>query len=268
MKKKICIIFTVLFGMIGMFGCGTEQKINKKEWIPDETITFLEESESRTETATENTTENETDIGEVAKNVLVIGNSITLGFGNHGMASSSPTTDYYYLLNAYLQEKNPGIHMKRLAGYGWENAVTSEERLSFLEENVEPQLDEHVDLIIIQLGDNINTDEKQVTFATDCEKMLEWFWQKRPKARILWVFGRYNLYNASVIQQACAKYSAEYVDISIISTDEKYTSSVGSEYEKEDGTIGVIKDYGVASHPGDYGMQVIYELIVKQLAYE
>ena len=131
-----------------------------------------------------------------------------------------------------------------------------------------PYLDENVDLVLIQMGDNVNTKEKRETFAKDCEKLLEWVQQQAPNARILWIFGRYNLDNATDILKACEIYGAEFVDISIVSTDEKYMSSLESNYEKEDGTIGVITDYGVASHPGDYGMEVIYSIIVEHLNYD
>ena len=74
--------------------------------------------------------------------------------------------------------------------------------------------------------------------------------------------------NATVIRQACKKYDAEYVDISIVSTDKKYQAELNSEYEKEDGTIGIIENPGVASHPNDVAMKVISELIIEQLGYE
>lgn len=245
-------------------GCSSVSTEDVMEWIPKDTV-LPDVKESMTE---EQQSVSEERIYPVAQDVLVIGNSITLGFGSHGMASSAVDTDYYYLLHEYLLKKNSNLKMMRIAGYGWEGSVTSEERLLFLEKSVLPELSEECDLIIIQLGDNVNTAEKLETFSVDAENILEWFREKRPNARILWVFGRYNLNNGLIIQAACEKYDVEYVDISITSKDDRYKAKLNDEYEKPDGSVGIITDAGVASHPSDEGMAVISEIIIKQLGYE
>lgn len=198
---------------------------------------------------------------------IVIGNSITLGFGSHGMASSDVDTDYYYLLYQHLQEKNPDVFLKRIPGYHWESGKTSEERLDFLNEHVAPEIDDTYDFILIQLGDNVNTPEKKETFSEDCKELLVWLRKKAPKAKIMWVFGRYNLNNATGIRDACSQNHAKYVDISVISTSEKYMSKIGAEYVLENGETGIITNGGVASHPNDEGMKVIFEKIAEAMSH-
>lgn len=203
----------------------------------------------------------------IPSKVLVIGNSLTIGFGTHGMASSDVDTDYYYLVKNFLSELNPEMVMERIAGNGWEGCTSTEQRQQYCESVFDEYLDSSCDLIIVQLGDNVNTNDKLATFPNDCIDLLTFLRNKAPEARIMWVFGRYNLSNASAIKEACEKCRAEFVDISIISTDAQYMSSIGSSYMKEDGTLGTITDAGVASHPGDLGMKVIADAIINQLDY-
>ena len=268
MRKLGYIIILILIYLAGCSNSGGDVVL---DWIPTEVTpaTNQNTNSEREELLESDVKGDENTISyPVAGNVIVIGNSITLGFGTHGMASSAVNTDYYYLLQQYLLRLNPDVKVKRVAGYGWESSVTSEERVEFLEKSIKPELPEQCDLIIIQLGDNVNTPEKQATFETDTYKFLDWIKTECPNVRVLWVFGRYNLSNSEAIRKACELYGAEYVDISVISTDDKYKAKINSEYEKEDGTMGVITDYGVASHPNDEGMRVIFDKIVEKLNYE
>ena len=289
MRKTIRMLVVMMSGLFLCAGCAPQQGENINDWIPKGITQGALESPAiegvipdslsdRTEQEEPIVTpdgtkvpkeegEKEKDISPVGK-VLVVGNSITLGFGTHGMASSASNTDYYYRVNQYLLEKNRSLEMKRIPGYAWEGGVSTEGRKRFWDETLKPELGDDCDLLIIQLGDNVNTPEKQETFAHDAKELLRMVKETVPEIRILWVFGRYNLSNADAIKSACAEYGAEYVDISIVSTDKKYQAELKSEYEKEDGTIGIIQDYGVASHPNDYGMQVISELIIEQLGYD
>ncbi len=284
MRKELCI--GVIIGLLLCAGCAMQQGEDINDWIPKGTTPYLagdvkedviiEDDRSSKEeydkTVVSDAEKEELQDGRkkypLPDKVLVVGNSITLGFGTHGMASSATDTDYYYRVNQYLLEKNRSLEMKRIPGYAWEGGVSAEGRKRFLEETLRPELGEDCDLLIIQLGDNVNTPEKQETFASDAKELLRMVKDTVPGIRILWVFGRYNLSNADAIKSACVEYEAEYVDISIVSTDKKYQAELKNEYEKEDGTIGVIQDYGVASHPNDYGMQVISELIIDQLGYD
>ena len=261
------IKYMCMFGMavsLLMGGCAPGLQKKELDWLPQEVPPEISNEVEKSEEVQEEPEETY----EVAQKVLVVGNSITLGFGTHGMASSAVDTDYYYLLNQYLLEKNPEVQMKRIPGYAWESGTSTEARNKFLEETLKPELRAGYDTLIIQLGDNVNMPEKLTTFANDADEMLRVIRETTPEIRILWVFGRYNLSNAVAIQQACKKHDAEYVDISVVSTGKKYQAEMNSEYEKEDGTIGIIQDHGVASHPNDVAMKVISELIIEQLDYD
>lgn len=198
--------------------------------------------------------------------VLVIGNSITSGFKTHGMASSDVDTDYYYLVNQYLLSVSPNVEMSRISGKGWEQATSSEKRNDYLKKFAE-SLTKDTDLVIIQLGDNVSSEEELATFPKDCVSFLKFIKESNPDARVLWVFGRYHIKNSKHIKKACDECGAEFVDVSIISTDEKYMASVGDKYIDSKGKEAVIEKPGVASHPNDVGMKMIADLIIEQLNY-
>lgn len=227
------------------------------------------ELEEETPTIKETQTVDETPVVEETKyptKGFVVGNSLTIGFGTHGMASTNVDTDYYYLLNQYLISKNPNYNMTRIAGNSWENNTDSSLRHQQAE-SIVSQISSDVDLVIIQLGDNISGDEKNTLYEDGIElvSMIE---AKAPNARILWVYGIFNIRkNASVIEQICNDTKAEWVDTRELASDSKYAAYIGYQYYDSKGELKEITGGGVAAHPSDEGMRLIYEKIVSQLNY-
>lgn len=259
-SKKIALYsFIIICFFLG--GCSGKTQ-REKEWIPTGSASLADSAENADIFQEEVIPNKE---NKIPQKCLVIGNSITLGFGTHGMASSDVDTDFYYLIKEYLTGLNPNFQIERVDGRPWESCTTTETRKTKLEEILADCLEEDTDLVIIQLGDNVNTAEKIETFSTDCNVMLDYILEKCPNARILWVFGRYNLQNADAIRTACQSYGAEYVDISLVSTDAKYMSYIGASIIGADGKTQYIDNSGVASHPGDEGMRVIADFIIQEL---
>jgi hypothetical protein len=207
------------------------------------------------------------------KKVFVLGNSLTIGFGTHGMASSDVNTDYYYWLQQTLSSKNGELVMRRFSGALWESGSNgtedglSERRLSFLDSTVSKNIDGSEDLIIVQLGDNVNTSDKKKHFKEDAVVLINWFKSKCPDAKILWVYGWYNFTsNMPLLKDAIVEAGGcDLVDISKFATDEKYKSKIGNKYIDRNGNIMEITSTGVASHPGDLGMEMIANLILDAL---
>ncbi|WP_159516889.1 SGNH/GDSL hydrolase family protein [Sunxiuqinia indica] len=215
----------------------------------------------------------EADLPDKFDNVFVLGNSITLGFGTHGMASSDINTDYYYWVHQYLYLKDNELVMERHSGKPWEAGNDgaldglSEVRLAYLENTVAENIDGTEDLVIIQLGDNVNTDDKKKHFKEDAVVLINWFRTKCPDAKILWVYGWYNLTsNMPLLKEAILEAGGcELVDISGYSSYAKYKSETGNKYVDRNGNIQKITSTGVASHPGDLGMEMIAKSILEVL---
>ena len=202
---------------------------------------------------------------KIPNKVFVMGNSLTLGFGTFGMAASDSKHDYFYYVNQYLLEKNPDLIMTRTSGSSWEGQTSSEGRLLFLENTIKPNCDEDCDLVIIQLVDNVNTDEKRATFPEDAKSLVEWVRKRCPKARVLWVASWYAHNLFQYVETACKERGAEIVDVRTYATQSQYKSAIGNKYTDDSGVEHEITSSGVASHPGDLGMEKIAEEIIKVL---
>ncbi len=198
--------------------------------------------------------------------VFVTGNSITLGFGTHGMASTRTDTDWYYYVSAALREANPAVQVNRYPRGDWEGQITPEGRINELEANLAPYLEPDTDLILVQLGDNVNTPEKRTHFKDDAATAIRWFRAKCPDARIIWIYGWYNINeNMELLKGALAEEHAELSDISAYSVLSECRNLVGAHYVGADGEDRVIDDAGVASHPNDFGMKKIAETVLKTI---
>jgi hypothetical protein len=205
-----------------------------------------------------NTSEN------VFNKVFVLGNSLTLGFGTHGMASTDINSDYYYWVQQALLVNNNNLSMSRLGGSTWETG-NSDTRINFLNNTVSSYITGEEDLIIIQLGDNVGLDVRE-TLKEDAVVLINWFNSKCPNAEIIWVYGWYAIAsNMPLIEEAIEENEiCELVDISDYSYSAKYKSAIGNTYINRYGEIDTITLAWVATHPGDLGMEMIaYEIINK-----
>ena len=205
-------------------------------------------------------------VSHAASKVFVMGNSLTLGFSSFGMAASDPDHDWYHYVKEELTIYKPTLAMTRIAASPWEGGVSGAERLAYLNGTVAPALATDTDLIIIQLGDNVNTAEKQATFGVDAIALVQWLRNRCPNARILWVNGWYGYtFCFPLIQIACDTRGAEVVDIRPLATDSANKSALGNQWTQDYITYNTIVSEGVASHPGNTGMARIAQEIISVL---
>ena len=206
---------------------------------------------------------------KLPQKVLVTGNSLTLGFGTHGMASTRVDTDWFFHVSAGLKAANPEVQIKRVSRGNWEGETNGAARLRELEENLAPHLEPDTDLILVQLGDNVNTPEKRETFRTDAADAIRWFHSKCPQARVIWIYGWYNMEeNMALLKEALAETNTELADISEPSPLPECRNFVGAHYVGADGKDHVIESPGVASHPNDLGMKKIAEIVLATIFHE
>ena len=162
-----------------------------------------------------------TDSGEIVAIPLIpnkgafFGNSLITGFGEYGMAASQATKDWYYLVTEYLKRINSSFVAKpRKGASGFEGlTVTDAETVNGnIQSTFLNNLDGDENLVIVQLGDNVNTAEKNAAFHTTCAMVLKAIRQKCPNARVVWIgmwYASTERYN--VIKQACEDTGCEYV---------------------------------------------------------
>lgn len=151
---------------------------------------------------------------------LFIGNSLLLGNGDFGMNATDKTKDYYDIIKEHILDKGSGSYTsKQLSGTGFEDAESITTSNAWIKDLLEVELDADTDLVVVQLGDNVNTKLKRTTFKSSCEILVRNIRQIAPKARVAWVYGWYaNEEVRTTIQEACKVYEANYIEINDLNT--------------------------------------------------
>jgi hypothetical protein len=192
------------------------------------------------------------------KRVLIVGNSITyhgadnsIGWGGTwGMAASRADSDYVHRLTRKLRDRHPEVQVKLYNAVPFESDFASYD-LKKVDEYVSFQ----PDLIIMRIAENTS-----VTAATESvfrEKYEALIKKLRSSADTKVVCttsfwpGRYDAEQA--IRAVASKNRYDLVELGGYFDDKSYTA------------MGLFKDLGVANHPGDKGMRVIYQAIVDKL---
>lgn len=207
-------------------------------------------------------------VSNIPSRVVVFGNSIASHgwLQGIGMAASSKDKDYFTLVKNYILSKNPRAIVERGNGAAWESEPNN--RRQTFEQKMMLSLKPDTDIVILQFGDNLNTDEKRKNLETDIPNLVSWIRNASPKALIYWV----GIYYASQdfvdrIKRICKPLDVPFIDIYQYSKDPKYKSHVGAIIDLPDGTKYTVTDPGVASHPGDLGHQAIANEIIKNFLF-
>lgn len=190
----------------------------------------------------------------IPKQVLFIGNSLLLGMCNtYGMCSTSPKKDYAYYVQQSILKYNKDCLFYKLHGSNFEHAesVLAFEKWFSEEENIYTQMParesftEDLDLILIQLTDNVNTDDKIVAFNKNVDLFMERLKEMCPKARIIWITGWYNKLNTfDKVVEICEQWGLEYIDISDlhVSENESHSGQISWHPEERNDSEGCL-DY-------------------------
>ena len=218
------------------------------------------------------------------KKIKVVGNSLTCPTpatpnSNFGLCASNYQSDWFYhVYNRGIIPSEPGVvfdtksgneYMIRMSGTAWESKTSSADRQAWWDLINNPDntnhFDSDLDLIIIQLGDNVNTPAKWATLPDDAKTLIQNIRTQCPAARIAWVSGWYTTdFKEQAIKAACEKYGAYYINISDMNI-EANQGYIGMIRTLKDNTTTTISDAGSASHPGDLGMSLIASRIINIL---
>ena len=190
------------------------------------------------------------------KNVLVLGNSITLHgkcsywWGEWGMAASEKAKDYVHIFENISKCKTDVMNY-----YQWEIMHNDRAETYNL---IEPYFARKYDLVVLQLGENIsNTD----TLEQDFCDLIKHIQGKLNDVRII-VLGNFwkNKKIEKIKQNVCDGKQVAYIDLGDLQ-DKQYSAGLGAEVKGDDGMTHIIEHKGVANHPGDRAMQIVAERI-------
>ena len=216
---------------------------------------------------------NEEIVPTIPKKAIIMGNSLVLGmFNAFGMCATASDKDYFYYVTKEIKKYNPDCECIRMHGSGLEQAPGDEGYSKWMYDEPNPgtgkptylSFTPDVDLIIIQLTDNVNTDEKVVDFNARIDRFLDSVRTMCPKARIIWVHGWYNAARtAEKLAEACSARGIARINIKDLYTvpnqarEQKYAT-------RPDGSVIEIPEKYM-SHPGDIGMKKIADRIISVL---
>lgn len=215
---------------------------------------------------------------EVPNHVLFAGNSLVFGMGKrYGMCASAPDKDYYHYVSEYIGKHNPVCKFDKLYISMFEHAESLEAFEKWYNTDCEIYADNPIpakdafthdlDLIFLQLGDNVNTDEKVANFATTADMLVERIKATCPKARIIWIHGWYNKARTMpYIEELCRRWGIERIDISGIRSRETEAHSQKYYLDANDGTLKEVSERWI-THPGDLGMKMIADLMIEKLRF-
>lgn len=141
-----------------------------------------------------------------------LGNSLLTG-STYGMAASAEDKDYYYRINQFFLSKDETYTATKRSSSIFESNETLDAATSTIETLVSEFAGDE-DLVVIQLGDNVNTTAKNAVFADSCLLLCRAVRQKCPNARVVWMAGWYmTTAKYNVIKQAVADAGIEFVNL-------------------------------------------------------
>ena len=215
---------------------------------------------------------------KIPDHVLFVGNSLVFGMKKrYGMCASAPDKDYFHYVTEYIRKHNPVCSFDKLYGSMFEHSETMEAFEHWYHTDCELYADnpipakssftEDIDLIFLQIGDNINTDEKVANFIKTKDVLVERIRNLCPKARIIWIHGWYNKARTeSHIRTLCEKWDLERIDISSVRSHETEAHSQKYYLDMNDGIVKEVSESWI-THPGDLGMKKIADLIIDKLGF-
>lgn len=210
----------------------------------------------------------------IPNKVMVLGNSLLLGMdtngahgGAFGMCASDPYHDFFYFLKQSITAKNPSCEFLKLHDAAFEQAETNTASQAYWTDN-QSSFDTDIDLVIIQIGDNVNNDARVQVFGNNFGvSLVQKIKERCPRARVICACGWFNYLRSSpAVKAACEKYGCDFIPLYDLNTAENqgYSGQVVTYY---DGTTKVVPDTYI-THPGDLGMQRIAERIVEKMNME
>lgn len=198
-------------------------------------------------------------------NYLALGNSITwhdkceYWWNEIGMAASKPENDYFHIVTRYLNENKGKTNAYAFKYSDWE--LQSADRAgsySLLKSYLSPDLD----LVSIQLSENAT---ELTTFERDLVELIEHVRTKCPEAQIILIDDFWSDKKSDIKRRVALNSNVDFVDLTEIREDTDYQSELGATVYGDDGQEHIIDHNGVATHPGDKGMQYIADKVIEYI---
>ena len=151
---------------------------------------------------------------EMPDKALFIGNSLLLGNGAFGMNATDSASDYHAVIQRKFLKANPAYTDTKLSGVDFESCENRAQQMDWLDNRLCPVLSDDLDLVVIQIGDNVNTSRKREAFEQGAKELIATIKAYAPRACIVWIYGWY-VSNSVIksVKNACKQYAVTLVAI-------------------------------------------------------
>jgi hypothetical protein len=197
---------------------------------------------------------------------LAIGNSLTknkitnIWWSEWGASATREENTYFRIVSDYLSSVKGKVNSEAVSLVQWELLDTNRPETLIL---LDPYLNEDIDLITIQLGENMTFDYE---LENDYDYMIEYIRNKAPKARIILVGTFWHQGDMeSVKKSVCASNNIQYIDLTFLWGKSEYQCGMNTVVYDKDGNEHEVLNRGVAIHPNDKAMKYIADAIIESL---
>ena len=208
-------------------------------------------------------------IPHTPSNVLMLGNSITLGLdtnnghgGAFGLCASTPDNDWCNQAIKAIRAKNTRAKADKLHCAAFEQAESADASDKWIEDNKARFAGR--DLIVLQIGDNANNATRRTVFAAGLPRLVRAMRAASPGARII-LLGVWFAHADTIraLEDAASSCGAELVRIDDLAVSANMGVK-GQTITYQDGSSITAMDNWI-THPGDRGMRLIAERLVAAL---
>lgn len=203
-------------------------------------------------------------VSTIPTNVQVFGNSLTCYYkdGFPALGATDQDHDWYHYVTDYIKSANSNAVIGPRRNIApWEQNIDRNSQFNTL---IRPNLSADTDLVILQLGDNVNSDALHANFGNDVMDLLKNIKAISPKAKIyfigMWFCGWQDMIDSA--RAACSKYDGTFVDIQDLASDPSNKAYIGEVVTLPDGTTKTLTNEGEANHPGNAGYKKIADRII------
>ena len=209
-------------------------------------------------------------VPHIPNKILFLGNSLVFGMNNtndrsqsFGMCATDYTKDYIYQVEQAILSKNSSATFTRLYSSPFEHSETLQSAQSFITEN-ESMFEPELDLVIVQMSENVNTDAKRSVFEQSFPMLIHTIRTRSPKAKVLCIGGWFSESVATqVMFNTSFNYGCTYVSIRDLFKSENLGTTGDTVTYKNGGTGTILEAW--RTHPGNNGMKAIADKIIKTL---
>lgn len=205
----------------------------------------------------------------IPSNVQVFGNSLTGYYktGSPALGATDPNHDWFHYFSEYVKNINPSAVVDRHTVAPWEQNATGRD-VQF-DQLFKPYLSQDTNLVVLQVGDNVNRDDSHATFKNDVMDLFKRVKEVSPKAKIyfvgIWFCNWPDMIDS--VKAACDKYDGTFISITDLAKSEENKSRIGEQVTLSDGSTTTISTDGEAIHPGNAGYKKIADRLIDSLDF-